>query len=398
MQIHLGNIIFILSIFLGALIVFLLTVPVSNRKHSNNLLAMYVFCFVLFSAHNFILQENLIIRVPFLFRITKPLQYAVAPLIFFYVRSVVFNEVHFRKWDWLFFLPMALHALELMPFFFMERELKISLIEAFMQNMNQGLLHTEGFLPAYIHPVLISFFLAIMIFKSWKMVKLVSDSTTSKSNPQNVMQVRWLNLFIFINTVVFCLLVLHMLTFKLVSWNVYRINNIEASGLLIAIGISLFFYPNILYGFQRGIITGADLLETKTEKNVDAEVHQDKGYSLSSERRYEYLARIKDCFEEKEVFLIQGYTIRSLSQDTGISYTYLSQVINQEYALNFNELVNSYRVEYVKKLMLEPNAHQYTFEALAGKAGFSSRTTFSRAFTRFAGCTPSEFVRLLAHH
>jgi AraC-like DNA-binding protein len=61
--------------------------------------------------------------------------------------------------------------------------------------------------------------------------------------------------------------------------------------------------------------------------------------------------------------------------------------------MNFNDFVNRYRVSFFKDLIRKSEYHQWTLEAIANKAGFNSRTTFIRAFTKFADCSPSEYLR-----
>jgi AraC-like DNA-binding protein len=80
---------------------------------------------------------------------------------------------------------------------------------------------------------------------------------------------------------------------------------------------------------------------------------------------------------------------------TGINVPTLSALVNKEYGMNFNDFVNQYRVAYFKDLIRKPEYHQWTLEAIANKAGFNSRTTFIRAFTKFAECSPSEYLRFV---
>lgn len=207
---------------------------------------------------------------------------------------------------------------------------------------------------------------------------------------QNRLQIWWLTLFVVVNALVLATLVFHMMVHRIVSWNTFRINTLEVAGMLIFIGVALFFHPTILYGF------GGQLPIVVEKKDaLDNSENRSGYYLIPEERRKAYMERINVHFEKEKAYLKKGYSVRKLADETDIPYTYLSQVINQEYGLNFNELVNKFRIEYAKKLLLEPDAHLYTFEALADRAGFSSRTTFSRAFSRFAGCTPTEFVRTI---
>ena len=107
----------------------------------------------------------------------------------------------------------------------------------------------------------------------------------------------------------------------------------------------------------------------------------------------EYRTFIEDFLTNQKPYLIQGFSLQDLSTYTGINIPTLSALINKEYGMNFNDYVNQYRVRYFKDLLAQPEYHQWTLEAIAQKAGFNSRTTFIRAFTKFADCSPSVYLK-----
>lgn len=118
-------------------------------------------------------------------------------------------------------------------------------------------------------------------------------------------------------------------------------------------------------------------------------------YQLTPEKRDMILDSIKDHFESERPYLKPGYSLRDLAEELGITYTYLSYIINREYGMNFNNLVNKYRVAHLQQLMKQPDASMYTLEALAQRAGFNSRSTFYRAFYKTTGRMPSSFAKAL---
>ena len=117
------------------------------------------------------------------------------------------------------------------------------------------------------------------------------------------------------------------------------------------------------------------------------------GYQLTKERRDQILASIEEHLATAKPYLRHGYSLRNLSDDLDITYTYLSFIINREYGLNFNDLINRYRINHMQHLMEQPNAHMYTLEGLAYQSGFNSRSTFYRAFQKTTGKMPSAFLR-----
>ena len=120
--------------------------------------------------------------------------------------------------------------------------------------------------------------------------------------------------------------------------------------------------------------------------------------SRKPRKREEAKKIIEGFLTDQKPYLIHGFSLQDLSAFTGINIPTLSALINREYGMNFNDFVNQYRVMYFKNLLLQPDYHQWTLEAIANEAGFNSRTTFIRAFTKFADCSPSAYLKLVKKH
>ena len=114
-----------------------------------------------------------------------------------------------------------------------------------------------------------------------------------------------------------------------------------------------------------------------------------------SVKRKDYQRYIGHFMNDKKPYLKPCFTLQEMAAQTGINVPALSAFINQEHQMNFNEFVNMYRVNYFKSLLELPEYHQWTLEAIAYQAGFNSRTTFIRSFTRCCGCTPRQYFKLL---
>jgi len=117
--------------------------------------------------------------------------------------------------------------------------------------------------------------------------------------------------------------------------------------------------------------------------------------SKLSVNKRDYPWYLDDFMEEKKPYLNSRLTLQGMSAQTGINVPALSAFINRAYQMNFNEYVNMYRVKYFKFLVELPEYHKWTLEAIAYKAGFNSRTTFIRSFTKFCGCSPRDHLKLI---
>jgi YesN/AraC family two-component response regulator len=62
--------------------------------------------------------------------------------------------------------------------------------------------------------------------------------------------------------------------------------------------------------------------------------------------------------------------------------------------MNFNEYINSYRINYLlEKLKENQDLQKFTLEALGQMVGFSNRYTFLNAFKKVTGETPSSYLK-----
>ena len=84
--------------------------------------------------------------------------------------------------------------------------------------------------------------------------------------------------------------------------------------------------------------------------------------------------------------------MQDLINETGISYKRLSEVFNLKYEKSFFEVINEYRVQEALRLIEQDFHVLHTLPHLAEQAGFNSKATFNRAFKKFTGKTPTEYI------
>jgi AraC-like DNA-binding protein len=88
--------------------------------------------------------------------------------------------------------------------------------------------------------------------------------------------------------------------------------------------------------------------------------------------------------------------LQSLAQEMGLSSHKLSIVLNSHFNKSFIDYINQYRVNWIKESIRNPDIMQnFTLEALAYSAGFSSRSAFYNSFKKLAGMSPVEYSKNL---
>jgi AraC-like DNA-binding protein len=115
---------------------------------------------------------------------------------------------------------------------------------------------------------------------------------------------------------------------------------------------------------------------------------------LSDEKKMDQIhVRIQEFLSEKKAFLQQRYSLSQLALDIDIPRHHLSTFINHYYEINFNDLINKYRVSYSKEMIINGEWKQKKLSAIAEESGFNNRNTFTTAFKKVTGQNPSVFLR-----
>jgi len=128
-----------------------------------------------------------------------------------------------------------------------------------------------------------------------------------------------------------------------------------------------------------------DRERTVGERSKATKVFSDK---MKADELYD---RLIVYFENKKPYLKQDLKIREVALHLYSNKTYLSRIINDKHNLNFNQFVNYYRIEEVKRLFMENSS--LNIQELCTQSGFGSMATFSIAFRYHLGNTPADWCK-----
>ena len=125
---------------------------------------------------------------------------------------------------------------------------------------------------------------------------------------------------------------------------------------------------------DRPVIFGEVLHNERNGEKKEAEKYSRSG--LKDEQAEEYLTILLDYMESEKPYLDGNLTIHDLSQKTGISRHYITQVLNEIYGKNFFTFINEYRTREVIERFSDSRYDHYTILAIAFDSGFNSKSTF----------------------
>lgn len=103
--------------------------------------------------------------------------------------------------------------------------------------------------------------------------------------------------------------------------------------------------------------------------------------------------KLKQHMDEHKPYLEEDLSLATLADQLEMTTNQLSQVINQQAAVNFFTFINSYRVAAVKERLKDPAYAHYAIIDIGYDCGFRSKSSFNKIFKEMVGITPSQYQK-----
>ncbi len=106
----------------------------------------------------------------------------------------------------------------------------------------------------------------------------------------------------------------------------------------------------------------------------------------------EFVTSLLSIMQTKQPYLEPELTLAALSKQLNVKPEFLSEVLNSQLNQNFFDFINRYRVgEFKNQCMSKSNSH-LSIMGVAYNCGFNSKASFYRAFKKFEGISPTEYM------
>ncbi|WP_076408726.1 AraC family transcriptional regulator [Shewanella sp. UCD-KL12] len=372
------DIVLIITIYQCVLFAFFLLSFKKGNKHNNVLLALFLLSYAAIPLDTLINYgeafRGYIINVsPNMFKVFGYAYWLEAVLLLFYVRSLIYKEFVFKKYDFLLFAPLLIYiTYEINTWYLLDSATKVASLNNFhpadepMQSRFIGLFR-ECF----------RLFCGILcLIELQRYQKKIKDCFADIET----VSLTWLKIlvigFLFIRTdAIFVSLAMFS------SFEFDLIINYEVLGLisnytvLLLISVLIFFSLRHSSVFK-GIEHPREQASTKVEK---------------APLDHEIIDKILAFMKTQKPYLNHLLTLENLANQLGIPPRYLSQVINRDFEKNFFEFINSYRVEESKQLLEMSENSKETMLKIMEQSGFNSKATFNTFFKKTLGLTPTQY-------
>jgi AraC-like DNA-binding protein len=384
------GIFYIGSIFCALVTIYLLLYNENAIKtFANYLLASYfIFCISCLSVYVLILY-GFIIDVPYLYKITAPINFLLPPIVYLYVRVMLFNKQKLNFLDFLHIIPFLLVFINYLPFYLLPISNKKDIIQELLKDINTSYKIQLGYISEYIVNIFRILQNFIYLIFQWKLVITFNKQNKNIEVEKQINNViKWLRIFTSLSTIslfAFILLAFTALVFQDIYADgfIFHLPDYIFASCFFIISTYLLTHPSIFAGLP--FIKYKQTPSTLILNQTDYIPYIEQDYSTE-------IAIILDYFETKKPYLKKGLNISQLAVEINIPTRLISFIINQHFEMRFNEFINKYRVSYIKEKINEKYLDSFTLNSLASEAGFSNLTTFIAAFKKIENCTPSEYL------
>lgn len=316
----------------------------------------------------------------------------LAPLIYFYVRSITCSKFKITKKHFTHFLPWAGYFL--IKMFILAYD---SSLPGFNEVQN-GKLVLE-FQWKYLDPIVGLFsILQMLIYLILTFQLLYTYRLKIKdffSNTYNV-ELNWLRNFLYVYAFLFLFHSVQTVVSELIvnlSWRQEWWYHFFSAIAIIYIGVKGYFTPvsNLReLGFEYHNFNFNQIKHSKTISKIKA----DKREKIS-QKILEKKDLISTYMQTKKPYLDPDITLVTLAKQLQMSREEFSEIINKGFHLKFNDFINGYRIEAIKKMLSENKQAELSLSGIAFECGFNSKATFNRVFKKMTQLSPSDYINSL---
>lgn len=345
---------------------------------------------------SFLISFNLglILKFPFLLRITSPLFFLIPPIFYLTTRNIGNDSKINWKIDFIHFLPSIFHFLDLLPLYILSNQEKSEIIEMYYPDVFAFIINVQGLIPtlwvnlAYLTFLIFYFILALrLVYRFPIELKIELKQKKFKNILFSTL------VFYFLGNIIFILSSISIVQFYFIGLDleVFRGMLLKCSFLIIYSFNFYFFYKmelnpdsqntEVLQDDQGG--TGSISLIDEPRSPLD--------WSDTGLEREDVVSRINQLMEHKKIFLDEGLLLNDFAKKAKIPVRVFPDVLNLMFQKNFKELILERRVHYAKEKIEQGYLDKLTLESLRSECGFGSRTAFFYAFKKEFGLSPNEY-------
>ena len=286
------------------------------------------------------------------------------PLFYFYVKRMLLKKPIIWKDVIVHSIPVIIVVMLLFQYFLLPLE-------------NRDVLHSKNMLVSFfpIEPTIIAYLLSVMLLMYGIFTyAYFREHPVPNNNVRN-----WIRL------ICICFI------FFSVSWASYYILSylniiIKEYDIALTFAMILFIVLTTIFGYiHPEIFNGKSISEVFLNRKYEKS-------GLSKSLSTDYKQKLLNYINEEKPYINNELSLSALSEAIGVSKHHMSQIINEHFNMGFYDFINKQRVEEAVKILVDPRL-QLNITETAYQCGFNNKVSFYKAFKKFTGTVPTDFLK-----
>ncbi|GEA07920.1 hypothetical protein KUL42_26810 [Alteromonas sp. KUL42] len=295
-----------------------------------------------------------------------------APLLLFYIRSLIYKDYQFRRYDMLLLVPFMLYTIYFANNWWLEEEVtKIAALQG-------DTIANSPFYERAIHLFREIFRVACGVLCLMELSKYQKQLKQQVAETDSV-DLTWLKIlvlgFLGVRVIgVFTALAI-ISAYEIGFYIDHEFLGLLSNYVVILIVSGLIFFSAGYSTIFRGIERQATPTTAKEKPKIAPQ----------------QVEKITHYMHLNKPYLNHLLTLENLAKQLDISPRILSHIINHHFNKNFFEFINHYRIEESKLLLEAESNRKATMMDIMDAAGFNSKATFNTFFKKLVGTTPTQY-------
>ena len=380
-DIHIGifDVIIFLGVFQGLLLSWFFIKNSGGNRRANLYQGLLLVSLSLAIFEEWLNNTGLIVRALYLTNFSESLNFAFAPLFYFYIWTSL-NPESKRK-TWIHFIPVFFWTLY-MIFAFIQPD--ANKYDSYLQTKHPDweFLPWDDRIPddplgirRYVNHLM------LLQLVSYFAMAVTSVAMKFRSSGESFFRTENIVLRVLRNSVIHILI---LITLVVITKIIFGMRS-DVGGYIVASYVSF-----MIYATTWQILNRSDYFDSPGSFLFFPAMKYRKS-SLSDDNKDLILKKIKREMEVGSYFTNNLASLAGLARQINESPHHVSQVINEKMNRNFFEMLAFYRVEHAKKLIRQDKQGKITVEELAELVGYNSKSSFNSAFKKYSAKTPSEY-------
>lgn len=352
-----------------------------DNRLANRLLGTLLLLLTILALDIFLCYTNYIAYAPFLVNLSEPLAFLLSPLHYWYTRAVTEKDFRLQPNSWWLTIPAIAYGMVRFPFLLQSNDFKLWDVAQVHNRQFTGAVEVQeiwwfpeyhfggAFLDVSLFlwnvPLIAITFHRIHLYARQRHVRFFATQNATLD---------WLVWAAIYFSSVFGVFFITSLTTENDLGDIY----VAAAMTIVCYAISLHLLTQSSLLFR----TQAETTKKKYEKST-----------LRTDAVEASLRKLTQHLETRKPYLSSELTLPELAKQLSLSTHHLSQLINEQWQVNFFDLINRYRVEEAKLKLQDPAFAHLKIEEIAFQTGFNSKSAFNAAFKKITQATPSQFRR-----